>query len=386
MRILIITTTLGTRGGIQRVTTVKANQFAEIPGNEVAIAFSDRLGWPENAIHPLSPKVHVFDMESPFWDREPKRFDILWRFPAKALRLRRKIKEVIDEFKPDVVVSTGLFEKYIIPFVKIFNRKFITVREYHFSSDYRQLLQNARYGKTTWKPRLINFFENNIVSRLFDGNFLLTRQDKDEHFKNVSRFDFMWNPSSFEIIDKIDFEQKSKVVLAAGRLTDQKNFKELLKIWAMTDRADWRLRIIGDGEHKDALKTLAIELGIEDCVEIAGYTSAVKEEMKSASIFAGTSRFEGFMLVIVEAMSQGCVPVSFKTPYGPADIIEDGNSGFLTEMHDDRAFAKRLSELIAREDMRRRMAEAARNRAKAFDVETICQMWMDKYSALQQKR
>ncbi len=88
------------------------------------------------------------------------------------------------------------------------------------------------------------------------------------------------------------------------------------------------------------------------------------------------------MLVIVEAMSQGCVPVSFKTPYGPADIIEDGKNGFLTEMHDDRAFAKRLSELIAREDMRRRMAEAARARAKAFDVKTICQMWMDKYEKL----
>lgn len=382
MRILFVTTTLGTRGGIQRVTTVKANQFAEIPGNEVAIAFSDRLGWPENAIHPLSPKVRVFDMESPFWDREPKRFDILWRFPAKALRLRAAIKAVIDEFKPDVVISTGQFEKYIIPFVRIFNRKYITVREYHFSSDYRQREQYARFGKITWKPRLINYFENNIVSRLFDGNFLLTEQDKDEHFKNACRFDFMWNPSSFDIVDKINFEKKSKVVLAAGRLIAPKNFQELLKIWAITDRADWRLRIIGDGEYKDALKKLVNELGIEDSVEIAGYTSAVKDEMYSASIFVATSRFEGFMLVVVEAMSQGCVPVSFKTPYGPADIIEDGKNGFLTEMHDDRAFAKRLSELIAREDMRRRMAEAARARAKAFDVKTICQMWMDKYEKL----
>lgn len=386
MRILFVTTTLGTRGGIQRVTTVKANQFAEIPGNEVAIAFSDRLGWPENAIHPLSPKVRVFDMESPFWDREPKRFDILWRFPAKALRLRRKIKEVVDEFKPDVVISTGQFEKYIIPFVRIFNRKYITVREYHFSSDYRQLEQFTRHGKVTWKPRLINFFENTLVSRLFDGNFLLTRQDKDEHFKNAGRFDFMWNPSSFEIIDKIDFSQKSKTVLAAGRLTDQKNFKELLKIWAVTDRADWRLRIIGDGEHKEDLKALAVKLGIADSVEIAGYSNAVQQEMNSASIFVGTSRFEGFMLVIVEAMSQGCVPVSFKTPYGPADIIEDGKNGFLTEMHDDSTFARKLSELIADENLRRRMAEAARIRAKEFDVTAICRQWMDKYAALLLKK
>lgn len=59
MKILFVTTTLGTRGGIQRVTTVKANCFADMKDIQVAIAFSDRLGWPENSIHPLSEKVKV---------------------------------------------------------------------------------------------------------------------------------------------------------------------------------------------------------------------------------------------------------------------------------------------------------------------------------------
>lgn len=386
MNILFVTTTLGTRGGIQRVTTVKANQFAELPDTKVAIAFSDRLGWPENAIHPLSPKVKVYDMDSPFWDREPKRFDIFWRFPQKALRLRTKLKAVIKDFNPDVVISTGQFEKFIIPFVATFRRKFITVREYHFASRYRQLEQFTRTGRITWKPKLINLFENKVLGRLFDSNFLLTKQDLRENFHHSRKMNFMWNPSSFEIAKNLLLPEKKHIILAVGRLTAQKNFKELLHIWALTQRQDWTLRILGEGEEKKDLINLSRELGIEDCTEIAGYTDNVQGEMLKASIFAGTSTFEGFMLVIVEAMSQGCVPVSFKTPYGPEDIITDGKDGFLVDMHDRKTFARKLSELVTNQPLREKMALNALSRAEDFDVKKICLQWLDHYHSLLDKK
>lgn len=385
MKILFVTTTLGTRGGIQRVTSVKANCYADMPGVEVAIAFTDRLGWPNNAIQPLSPKVKVFDLDSPFWDREPKRFDILWRFPQKALRLRQKLKGVIDEFAPDVVISTGQFEKYVLPLVKPFGRKFILVREYHFASNYRQIEQKVRYGKITFKPKLINWIENKLLSRFFDSNFLLTRQDLEENKLTGERFDYMWNPSSFDVNDSSVLESKEYVILAAGRLTKQKNFRSMIKIWAKTDRLDWKLRIIGEGEDKQQLIRLVQELGVTDSVEIVGFSSEVQEEMRRASIYVATSTFEGFMLVLVEAMSQGCVPISFRTSYGPEEIISDGINGYLTDMHDIDTFAKLLSELISNQELRHNMAQSALLRAHDFDVETICSQWMDKYNKLLSK-
>lgn len=385
MKILFVTTTLGTRGGIQRVTSVKANCFADMPGVEVAIAFTDRLGWPDNAIQQLSPKVKIFDLDSPFWDREPKRFDIFWRFPQKALLLRRKLIGVINEFTPDVVISTGQFEKYVLPLVKPFGRKFILIREYHFASNYRQIEQQVRYGKSTLKPKLINWFENRFLSRLFDSNFLLTRQDLEENKLFGSRFDYMWNPSSFEVNDASAAESKENVVLAAGRLTKQKNFRDIIKIWVQTNRQDWKLRIIGEGEDKQELIKMVQELEVADSVEIVGFSSDVQREMQQAAIYVATSTFEGFMLVLVEAMSQGCVPVSFRTPYGPEEIITDGVNGYLTDMHDIDVFAKRLSELISRPELRYNMANNALHRAHDFDVETICSQWVEKYSKLLSK-
>lgn len=382
MRILFVTTTLGTRGGIQRVTTVKANCFAEMPGNEVAISFTDRLGWPENSIHPLSPKVKVFDLDSPFWDREPKRFDIFWRIPRKAFVLRSKILDVINSFNPDVVISTGQFEKYVLPFVKPFNRNFILIREYHFASNYRQIEQMVRFGRTTWKPRLINYFENKLLSRLFDSNFLLTKQDKEENALNGHRFDYMWNPTSFDIADSNIVVKKEKIVLAAGRLTKQKNFSDLIHIWNKTQHDNWKLRIIGEGEDKETLRLLTIKYDLTDSVEIVGFSNDVKTQMQKASIFVGSSTFEGCMLVLVEAMSQACVPISYRTPYGPAEIITHGEDGFLTEMHDVDIFASHLTDLIADTELREKMALNALQRAKTFDVNEICSEWIKKYDNL----
>lgn len=382
MRILFITTTLGTRGGIQRVTTVKANYFADMPGNEVAIAFSDRLGWPENSIHPLSEKVKVFDMESPFWDRVPKRFDILWRFPQKALKLRSKIKHMISEFNPDVIISTGQFEKFIIPFVHFFGRKYIIVREYHFSSNYRQIEYRVRNGRDSLKPRLINYFENSIVAPLYDGNYLLTQQDKVENHKNNKHFSYIWNPTSFVVENEEILKEKKHIVLAAGRLTPQKNFSDLIKIWGKTARRDWILRILGTGEEQEKLIELVRELNLADSVQLVGYSNEVETEMKGASIFAATSLFEGFMLVLAEAMSQGCVPISYNTSYGPEDIITDRSDGFLIPLSNLELYAEKLSFLIESEERRESMALKALTRAQDFDISVICNRWMEEYQCL----
>lgn len=383
MRILFITTTLGTRGGIQRVTTVKANCFAEMPGNEVAIAFSDKLGWPENAIHPLSEKVKVYDMDSPFWDREPKRFDILWRFPQKAIKLRLKIKEVIEDFNPDIIISTGQFEKYIIPFVHIFGGgNYIKIREYHFGSNYRQIEYKIRHGKDSLKPRIINYIENRIVAPLYDGNYLLSNQDKQENHKTNKFFSYMWNPSSFDIEDERVIRDKKHIVVAAGRLTAPKNFSDLIRIWEKTNRKDWILRILGTGEEMAELNELVNKLGLNDCVQLMGYSDQVEKEMKEASIFAATSRSEGFLLAIVEAMSQGCVPISYDTPYGPNDIITDDVDGFIIRSSDLDSFAKKLSFLINSDDTRKKMALKSLERAHDFEISIICKKWMTEYQRL----
>lgn len=270
MRILFVTNSLGAKGGIERVTMVKANCFAEMHGVEVAIAFSDRLDWPNNAIHQLSSKVKTFDMQCPFWDIKPTRFGLFGGYLKNLLVLRKKVKKVIVGYQPDVVITTGQFEKYVLPFVSFRKRKYILVREYHFASNYRQIEEKVRSGRVSLKSRYLNWFESNIISRFFDKNYLLTKRDIIDNHLFGKQFDYMYNPSTFEIACPEIIASKKHIVLAAGRFTQQKNFPELIEIWSKVDRGDWILKILGDGAEMGLIKSLIAKYDISDSVELAG--------------------------------------------------------------------------------------------------------------------
>lgn len=213
----------------------------------------------------------------------------------------------------------------------------------------------------------------------------MTMQDKEENFANDDHFSWIWNPSSFEVDDSANIKSlRAHEVIASGRLNFQKDFPALLRAWASLGdkRTDWKLKIIGEGGDMKNLQNLATELGIFDSVVLSGYSSDVAGEMQKASVFAMTSLYEGFGLVIVEAMSCRLPVVSFDTKYGPRDIIRDGVDGFLVENRDEKVFADKLYQLMSDAELREKMAANAEERAKEFDVNKIAARWMEEYRKL----
>jgi glycosyltransferase involved in cell wall biosynthesis len=175
----------------------------------------------------------------------------------------------------------------------------------------------------------------------------------------------------------------SKRVLAAGRLRAQKGFDLLIPAWAKVAKAhpDWKLRICGEGRQRPVLEQLVSEHGLQDVVEMPGGRD-MAEEMAAASVFAMSSRFEGFPLILLEAMSKGMAVVSFDCPTGPADIIDDHRNGLIVPPKDIDALADALSEMMGDEELRRRCAGPAMATARDYTMEAIGPRWVEYLSGL----
>lgn len=176
----------------------------------------------------------------------------------------------------------------------------------------------------------------------------------------------------------------SKIVVAAGRLTGQKGFDRLIRAFRLVvdRRSDWQLRIFGQGEGEETLQALIDDLDLGENVRLMGFTNRLPQEMADASIYALSSRFEGFPMVLLEAMAVGLPPVSFDCRTGPRDLIDDGVNGVLVRNGDVDAFAAALLRLIDDEATRRAMGAAALEKSRQFTPTAIGQRWIKLFAAL----
>ncbi|MFD5321473.1 glycosyltransferase family 4 protein [Streptomyces sp. NPDC127098] len=177
----------------------------------------------------------------------------------------------------------------------------------------------------------------------------------------------------------------SRVIVAAGRLVDQKRYDRLLDAFArLTDEfPDWRLRIYGRGPLRGELRARIEKLGLWDRARLMGAVSPIETEWAKGSIAAVTSWWESFGLTIVEAMACGVPVVSTDCPTGPAEIITPGRDGLLVpEDGGPEAIALGLRTLMADDALRRRMGEAALETAGRYAPDVVAQHYEELFARL----
>ena len=184
----------------------------------------------------------------------------------------------------------------------------------------------------------------------------------------------IYNPLSF--LTKKTSTQKNKILLYVGRLDiNTKGIDTLLKIVSevFSKVQGWKLLIVGDGEY-EKVRSMILKLKLSNQVELIGAIKNVNDYYISSSIFLSTSRWEGFGIVITEAMECGLPVVAFDN-LGPKEIITDGEDGYLIPNYDEQEFAKKLMLLMNNEKLREHMSNAAIKKVQSFYPDRIYEQW-----------
>lgn len=164
------------------------------------------------------------------------------------------------------------------------------------------------------------------------------------------------------------------VILSVGRLDRLKGFDNLLRAFAIVhQKRDVRLIILGEGEERSALESLASELGVGDAVDMPGFIDRPERFMSRAAVFALSPRSEALGVVFIEALACGTPVVSTDCPTGPREILGDSTYGTLVPVDDPSALAAAiLSKLTDAGD-----PQKLRARAREFSEDTAVARYLD---------
>ncbi len=377
MKIFYIYTALLTKGGADRVLTEKANWLAE-HGYEVGIITDTQMGRPP--VFPISEKVNLHDLAIDFSQEYnhclPLR--IWWYF--KLMRIyKKKLKEYLYQNRPDIVITTLGRD---LDFLTTIHDGSIKIGESHiarkFSRNFHLMEQKggfhwllAKYGR--WK-------QEKCVRKL-DALVLLTKQDATSWEKVTKTFVI---PNSLPFYPKESSTCNNKKAICVGRLSEQKGLEYLIDAWAIVyhKRPDWVLNIYGSGEMKDDLRQRINHYNLSNIIFINEPTDNIISKYTDSSIYIMSSRFEGFGMVLLEAMACGVPCVSFDCPYGPSDIIKNNEDGLLVEYLNTQALAENICKLIENTTLRKAMGEKARSNIRRFSRENVMQQWTDLFNQL----
>ncbi len=179
-----------------------------------------------------------------------------------------------------------------------------------------------------------------------------------------------FNPTTFSNLT-------NKRVIAVGRYCYEKGYDHLLQAWATIQNQcpDWRLDVFGDGD-RNAYEALMDQWGIDRSrCKLNLQTKNIQQEFEQSAISVCSSRFEGFGLVIIEAMVCGVPVVSFDCPWGPRAIISDGEDGILVENGNVNQLAEAMLKLITDDNLRIAMGSKAKVNVQRFSIEVIADKW-----------
>lgn len=360
-------------GGMERVLANKANYLVR-HGYEVVVVTTDQQGLPP--FFPLDKRIRCIDLHVNYEENNGKSFlNKLWHYPWKQYRHKKRLREVLCQERPDIAISMFCNDAGFITQLGDGSKKLL---EIHFSKFKR--LQYGRKGLWRLADLWRSQQDEKTVAR-FDKFVVLTEEDKG-YWGDLSNITVIPNALTFSTPQRASLSNKK--VIAVGRYTYQKGFERLIEAWRIIAPRfpDWQLDIVGEGEEREALQRQINAYGLERQIALVSPTKEVEKLYLEASLLVLSSRYEGLPMVLLEAQAFGLPIVAFRCKCGPADVVTDGEDGFLVADGDTLELAQRMMALMADEALRQQMGRKAKVASHRYDEENVMKQWTDLFDSL----
>lgn len=390
MNILFLTRTFGI-GGVSIVTVNLANEFVKQGHHVSIVTCADAQG--PSIIDRLSPQVHSHRLKGLKFSRENVNI----------------LKNIFQQEETQIVINQwGLHPVLLHIAVKAgknMQLKYISV--YHNAPNMNGKLQAIDNRLAITKNLLIKWGLNTLrflIHKITAHNMLHIYRQSDQYIvlapgyiktfmeytglKEKSKLIALGNPITVDSQDYVySPATKEREILFVGRLDFyQKKVERIIAVWQLLEErfCDWRLTLVGGGPALEGIKHLVAEKGLKR-VSLEGFQNPIAY-YKRASILILTSEFEGFPLVLPEAMSFGIVPMVYGSFAAAYDIVDDKKNGAVLPYNESgfkpEPMANHLSEWMNNPQKLEKLARAALKKSKQYSLDRIYNEWMEKIEKL----
>lgn len=366
-------------GGMERVLLNKITYLVKQGMYDITVVTTDQKN--RLPFYPFPQEVRLIDLGINYSDNNGKgALAKTLSYLQKKKMHQQRLAALLEEEKPDIVISLYPSESSFYPSLKDGSKKIL---ELHYCKFFR--LQYGRKGLLGWMDKFRTWQDERIV-RKFDKFVVLSNEDRG-YWGELPNIQVIPNAALFVAKKYSDVSRKR--IIAVGRLDYQKGFDRLIEAWRIVQQhpefQGWQLDIFGQGEWKEMLQGRVQQYGLQDTLHINAPTKQIGEEYANSSMLVMSSNYEGFPMVMIEAMACGLSVVSFDFQCGPKDIIQPEVNGLLVKNGDIPGLAEAMMKVMGDEAMRKRMSEEAKKVTETYSEEKVMKLWMDLFEGLIKK-
>lgn len=341
------------KGGAERVITNIANHL--INNNEIYFLGLKKI----DEFYSIDKKIKYYLMES--------ETDYSRNFLVRNVKRLKKIKKIVKDINPNIIISFSREQSYRILLLNYFNKRKIIV----------SVRNDPRHEYTTLFEKIIM----QILYRRVNG-FVFQTEDAKNFFPKKMRINsvIIPNPVNEKFLYVNKNVKKTKKIVSVGRLVNQKNHELLIDSFSKIadEFKEYKLIIYGSGELKKKLQNKINSLCLEKRIILAGEVFNVKKSIEDAKLFVLSSNYEGMPNALIEAMAIGLPVISTDCPCGgPRFLIKNNENGILVPVNDINKMVSAIKYILSNYENANKMGREAMKIVKKLNPEKINKMWIE---------